>query len=988
MAGVASVCAPVKFRNRSLAFVQVLHSLNRLTEWTYKEEGLVPFRPNAPEHPDISYASVPIRGLFELRRAIDEMDRRLPDVRCPVAVLHASDDPEVDPDSARHIHDRLGSPRKSIHFVAAERHGIIRDDIGDTRSRLLSFLARVSEPVAAAAPAPAAVRRRLALPATVLRPFRFLAPRTAPAADAPHAWEKSYPPGLDWRAPIAPRPLTALFDEAVKAYADRTAMSFRGKHYRYRDLARLVDRTAKGLQALGVGRGTRVGLLLPNCPYAVICFHAVLKAGGIVVNINPLYAKYEIERQLVDSGARILFTLDLKGLYDKVDDLARSGGPLDKLVVCPMRGVLRFTEKVMFGFLKGNEIAAVVEDDRHLPFYRLMENDGAVTPPDIDPSTEVAVLQYTGGTTGMPKGAQLTHANLSANVEQLLLWAPDVVRGAEKTLAVLPIFHSFGMTAVMNMGLAIGAEIILQPRFQTRDVLQAVARERATILIGVPTMFSAMNAVRDIAKYDLKSLKFCISGGAPLPAAVQDRFESLSGCRLLEGYGLSEASPVCTINPLSGGKPGSVGLPLPGTTIEIVALDDPDRLLGPNMRGEICISGPQVMVGYANRAEDNVDIFRGMRLHTGDVGYLDDDGYLFIVDRIKDLILSGGFNVYPRQVEEILHMHPAVEEVAVCGVADPHRGEIVKAFVKTRDGMTLTAGELKAFCKERLAPFQTPREIEFRDTLPKTLIGKIAKKELLAEETARLAARPPIDRRDRQDETMKNVVIAGYVRSPFTPANKGDLRKVRPDDLAAQVVNGLVRRVGIDAGDVEDLILGCAFPEGEQGLNVARLVVFLAGLPQSVAGATVNRFCGSSMQAIHMAAGAIQMGAGEAFICAGVECMTRVPMMGFNPMPNPKLCETYPQAYISMGETAENLATPLPDHARRAGGVRRRVPQARRRRTERRTVRRRDRPDRDGRRHDRPRRLHPRRHDGGGPRRAEAGLRCQGHGDGRHRRRR
>ncbi len=749
LTGVASVCAPVKFRNRSLAFVQVLHNLNRLTEWTYKEEGLVPFRPNAPEHPDISYASVPIRGLFELRRAIDEMDRRLPDVRCPVAVLHASDDPEVDPESARHIHDRLGSPRKSIHFVAAERHGIIRDDIGDTRSRLLSFLARVSEPVAAAAPAPAAVRRRLALPATVLRPFRFLAPRTAPAAGAPHAWEKSYPPGLDWRTPIEPRPLTALFDEAVKAYADRIAMSFRGKQYRYRDLARLVDRTAKGLQALGVGRGTKVGLLLPNCPYAVICFHAVLKAGGIVVNINPLYAKYEIERQLVDSGARILFTLDLKGLYDKVDDLARSGGPLDKLVVCPMRGVLRFTEKVMFGLLKGNEIAAVVEDDRHLPFYRLLDNDGAVTPPDIDPSTEVAVLQYTGGTTGMPKGAQLTHANLSANVEQLLLWAPDVVRGAEKTLAVLPIFHSFGMTAVMNMGLAIGAEIILQPRFQTRDVLQAVARERATILIGVPTMFSAMNAVRDIAKYDLKSLKFCISGGAPLPAAVQDRFESLSGCRLLEGYGLSEASPVCTINPLSGGKPGSVGLPLPGTTIEIVALDDPDRLLGPNMRGEICISGPQVMVGYANRAEDNVDIFRGMRLHTGDVGYLDDDGYLFIVDRIKDLILSGGFNVYPRQVEEILHLHPAVEEVAVCGVADPHRGEIVKAFVKTRDGMTLTAGELKAFCKERLAPFQTPREIEFRDTLPKTLIGKIAKKELLAEE-ARKAGSETADRSARQ----------------------------------------------------------------------------------------------------------------------------------------------------------------------------------------------------------------------------------------------
>jgi long-chain acyl-CoA synthetase len=249
--------------------------------------------------------------------------------------------------------------------------------------------------------------------------------------------------------------------------------------------------------------------------------------------------------------------------------------------------------------------------------------------------------------------------------------------------------------------------------------------------------------MRDIGRYDLKSLKFCISGGAPLPATVQSRFESLSGCRLLEGYGLSEASPVCTINPLSGGKPGSVGLPLPGTTVEIVALDDPDRLLGLNMRGEICISGPQVMAGYANRAEENVDIFRGTRLHTGDVGYLDEDGYLFIVDRIKDLILSGGFNVYPRQVEEIIHQHPAVEEVAVCGIADPHRGEIVKAFVKTRDGMRLTSGELKAFCKERLAPFQTPREVEFRDSLPKTLIGKIDKKQLLAEETRNAGAGTP-----------------------------------------------------------------------------------------------------------------------------------------------------------------------------------------------------------------------------------------------------
>ncbi|HYM99214.1 MAG TPA: AMP-binding protein, partial [Aestuariivirgaceae bacterium] len=268
------------------------------------------------------------------------------------------------------------------------------------------------------------------------------------------------------------------------------------------------------------------------------------------------------------------------------------------------------------------------------------------------------------------------------------------------------------------------------------EVLDTIDREKPTILIGVPTMYSALIAAHDIAKHDLSSLKVCISGGAALPGEIQRRFEALSGCKLLEGYGLSEASPVCTINPLEGGKAGSVGLPLPGTVIEIVSMENPDRPLGHNERGEVCVSGPQVMAGYANRAKENVDVFRGARLHTGDIGYLDEDGYLYIVDRIKDLIISGGFNVYPRQVEEVIHLHPAVEEVAVCGVLDSHRGEIVKAYVKLREGRSLSGPELRDFCKDKLAPFQVPRQVEFRATLPKTLIGKIAKKELIAETAA------------------------------------------------------------------------------------------------------------------------------------------------------------------------------------------------------------------------------------------------------------
>jgi long-chain acyl-CoA synthetase len=469
----------------------------------------------------------------------------------------------------------------------------------------------------------------------------------------------------------------------------------------------------------------------------VVCFYAVLKAGGIVVNINPLYSVSEIERLIADAGCRLLVTLDVKALYDKVSGLVREDGSVENVIVCRMRGMLRFAEKVAFGLFKTGEVATVAEDERHVFFEHLIANDGKVKPHEIEPTKDVAVLQYTGGTTGFPKGAQLTHANVYTNAAQLALWAPDIQLGKEKCVAVLPLFHSFGMTAVMNLSIWIGAEMILLAKFQTAEVLKTITRDKPTIFIGVPTMYSALIASGEIAKYDLSSLKVCISGGAALAAEIQRRFEALSGCRLVEGYGLSEAGPVCTINPLSGGKAGSVGLPLPGTMIEIVSLENPDRLLNINERGEICVSGPQVMSGYANRAKENVDIFRGGRLHTGDVGYLDAEGYLHIVDRIKDLIISGGFNVYPRQVEEVIHLHPSVEEVAVCGLPDTHRGEVVKAFVKLRVGKSLTAAELRDFCKERLAPFQVPRQIEFRDFLPKTIVGKISKKDLLAEAAAK-----------------------------------------------------------------------------------------------------------------------------------------------------------------------------------------------------------------------------------------------------------
>ena len=549
-------------------------------------------------------------------------------------------------------------------------------------------------------------------------------------------WEKSYPADIDWRADITPRPLPDLLDEAA-AYGDQTCISFRGRRFKYREVADQVNRAAKGFQALGVHKGIKVGLMLPNCPYAVICYYAVLKAGGIVVNINPLYSEGEIEKQVADSGLCILVTLNMKALYPKVEPLLETNGRLETIVVCSMGGVLRFHEKVLFRLLKRREIPDIPEDDRHYTFDRLTDNDGAPELVSIDPDNDVAVLQFTGGTTGFPKAARLTHANLYANAAQIDLWAAEAKAGEEKILGVLPLFHAFVMTAVMNLGVRIGAELILLPHFKTVEVLEVIERERPTIFIGVPTMYSALNAVRDIDRYDISSLEFCISGGAPLPAEIQRRFEDMTGCTLVEGYGLSETSPVITVNPFSGeGKPGSVGLPLPGTVVTIVSTDTPDKVLAIGERGEVCVTGPQVMAGYANRARDNIDIFRGGHLHTGDIGYLDEDGYLFIVDRIKDLILSGGFNVYPRMVEEAVHLHPAVEEAAVCGVPDPHRGEIIKAFVKLEQGEEISAAELRAFLKDKLAPFQMPRKIEFCETLPKTLIGKISKKDLIARETA------------------------------------------------------------------------------------------------------------------------------------------------------------------------------------------------------------------------------------------------------------
>ncbi len=579
---------------------------------------------------------------------------------------------------------------------------------------------------------------------------RLRAPAPRPPERAPeprpYPWEATYPDGIDWHADIAPARLTDILDRSVETWPGNPCLTFMGKTFTYAEVAKLVDRAARGFQDIGVGKGVRVGMFLPNSPYYIICFYAVLKAGGTVVNFNPLYAEREIERQVKDSGTKIMVTLQLTATYPKLAGLFDNTG-LEKVVVCPMGHILPLVARAFFTLFRRKEIAEVPEDDHHITFASLTANDGDFTPIPVDPELDIAVLQYTGGTTGLPKGAMLTHANVYINTIQTRMWAVNARPGEEKFLGVLPLFHVFGMTGVMNVGLYLGAEIVLVPRFKLVEVLKIMDRDKPTVFLGVPMLYAAINNFEELDKYDLSSLTDCISGGDALPVEVKLKFEELSGCVLVEGYGLSETSPVCTLNPFEGvNKPGSVGMPVPGTVIDIVSLDDSEELMPTGKRGEICVQGPQVMAGYWNQPQETETAFQGGRLHTGDVGYIDDEGYIFLIDRIKDLILNAGFNVYPRMVEEAIHLHPAVEDAVVCGVPDKTRGEIVKAYVKLRPGEALKPGELKRFLKDKLAPYEQPRRIEFRDELPVTYIGKHSRRDLVAEEVRRLnEGLPPVD---------------------------------------------------------------------------------------------------------------------------------------------------------------------------------------------------------------------------------------------------
>ncbi len=527
--------------------------------------------------------------------------------------------------------------------------------------------------------------------------------------------------------------LAQFFTHSVSRNANKTAIDFLGRRTTYAELGRVVERAAIGLQEEGVVRGTRVAVCLPNTLYAVAMFYAILRAGGIAVALNPLYVEKELTTLLLDSGAELLVLPNLIAISRKGVCAARAAG-VRRIVTCDFADGLPRFKRILFRMLRRREIDGDLHGGLFVDFRKLVAASGALHDVRVDPREDVAIMQYTGGTTGVPKAAMLTHANVLANIRQTRIGLGSTLHGPQTVIGVLPLFHVFAMLCVMMLTLDIGGRMILLPRFEIRQLIATIRRTRATVMSGVPTIFGAIARFKALNPSHLRSLRLCNSGGAPLPAEIRAEFERLTGCRIREGYGLSETSPVVTMTPPGEERDGSCGQALIDTEISIRALEPPHRVMAQGERGEVWVRGPQVMKGYWNRPQDTRDALVDGYFRTGDVGYSDQDGYLFLVDRIKDLILCGGYNVYPRVVEEALYTHPAVAEAVVIGVPDLHRGQKPKAFVSLRPDQLATPEELRLFLGDHVSKIELPSEIVIRAVLPKTIIGKLSKKALLEEE--------------------------------------------------------------------------------------------------------------------------------------------------------------------------------------------------------------------------------------------------------------
>jgi long-chain acyl-CoA synthetase len=541
----------------------------------------------------------------------------------------------------------------------------------------------------------------------------------------PHPWERSYPPGTRWDAPLATSTLPALLDRAVATHGMRPALDYHGHKISYADLGATSDRAAGGFLALGLGRGDGVALYLPNTPDHPVAFFGALRSGAHVVHLSPLEAERELAHKLDDSGARTLVTTNHPNLMQTALKL-RASGHVGRLIVA---------DQSRWG-LNAEPLPGVPEDA--LDFAKLVQAEPPKAWPALSPD-DLALLQYTGGTTGTPKAAMLTHANLTSAVASYDAWTSGqgyLRPGLERVIGVLPLFHIYALTTVLLRHLNNGSEILLRLRFDAEALLRDIEASRATIMLGVPTMYIALSNHPDIAARDLSSLRVCTSGGAGLPIEVEERFRNLTGLRIGGGWGMTETAPAGTNLPLIGPvKAGSIGLPLPGIVLDVVALDDPRLVLAPGETGELRVRGPNVTQGYWKRPAETKAAFADGFFLTGDIGRMDEDGWFFLVDRKKDMILSGGFNVYPRTIEEAIYEHPDVDEAVVIGIPDPHRGQSAKAFVTLRPGAAaLTLDTLKAFLADKIGRHEMPVALEIRAELPKTVVGKLSKKALSEEE--------------------------------------------------------------------------------------------------------------------------------------------------------------------------------------------------------------------------------------------------------------
>lgn len=547
-------------------------------------------------------------------------------------------------------------------------------------------------------------------------------------------WLEHYDEGVPQSIDYPAVPLFQFLRESAQKYPDAPCTIFKGAKVSFREMDALTDRLAAALVDLGIKKGDRVGIFMPNTPQFVIAYFGILKAGGVVVATNPLYSVREIEYQARDAGIEVM--LVMSNFY-KLIKQAQPNTHIRQVVVTNLKEYLPPVLAFLFGLTKEKKDGFRVElEEGDLWLQDLLSNYQPEDLPKVDiGADDIAMYQYSGGTTGISKGAIALHRNLVANALQIRFWMVNAEEGNETVLMAIPLFHVYGMVAGMLFGIRVGAALVMVPNPRDlKDVLSSIQKYRTTIFPGVPTLYNAINNFPDVqaGKYDLKSIKACISGSAPLMRETKEQFEALTGGVVFEGYGLSEAPTASHCNPLLGeNRTGSIGLPLPDVDARIVSLDDEVTVLPPGEIGELVLLGPQVFKGYHNMPTETTNALRDGWLYTGDIARMDEDGYFYIVDRKKELIKPGGYQVWPREVEEVIAEHPGVLEVGVAGVPDPYRGETVKAWVVLKDGEDLTVEEIRAWCKERMAKYKVPTTIEFRSELPKTTVGKILRRELV-----------------------------------------------------------------------------------------------------------------------------------------------------------------------------------------------------------------------------------------------------------------